>query len=97
MPTKKPRISVTVEPEAYALLSTYAELTEQSMGGVIGGLVNESLPHLAPIIKMLEKAKNAPDEFRKQVIEKLESDKNTLEKALFEASQTDFINEEKQR
>ena len=69
MPTKNPRITVTLTPAVHAVLRRLATLTENSQSAIIGDLLSETLPIFERMTEMLEaalalkgQAKKVPDE-----------------------------------
>ena len=56
MATDKPRITVTLEPEHYAVLSEMARVTKSTKSSIVAGLVAESAPILARVVKLLAEA-----------------------------------------
>lgn len=62
MPTKKPRINVTLETNEYALLKRYAELQGVSMSKVISGFIELTIEPLERFCVMLEGIKHTDKE-----------------------------------
>lgn len=56
MPAKNPRLYVTVTPEAAAVLSRLAALRSESVSGVVGGLIESTLPVFERMAAALEAA-----------------------------------------
>jgi hypothetical protein len=50
MPTSKPRVWVTLEPETYAVLKSMAELTGSTPGQVLCDLAEPALPSLTRLV-----------------------------------------------
>lgn len=62
MPTNKPRITVTLEPQAYEVLSRLSALGGGSMSAQLSQLLSLSLPSLERVVVVLERAVAAPQE-----------------------------------
>jgi hypothetical protein len=56
MPTIKPRITITLEPEAYAVLSQMAKLTKSSMSSILSDLASEAAPVFARVVALVTEA-----------------------------------------
>lgn len=54
MPTKKPRLHVTLEPEHYAAIKRLAELQNRSMSALVADFLGEVTPVLDRIAETLE-------------------------------------------
>ena len=60
MPTTKPRINLTVEPEVYEIYKQLSELQGRSMASIITELVTETLPHMRTMLSIMQVAKELP-------------------------------------
>lgn len=60
MPSKAPRIQVTLDPEAQKAVSELAELTSRSRSAVVGELVDMALPALLTMLDAIRLAKRQP-------------------------------------
>ena len=69
MPTKKPRITITITDEQYAVLQDLSNVTGQSMSAAVVDLLETALPVLSRVAAVLEAAKNAPKEMRSGIAE----------------------------
>jgi hypothetical protein len=67
MGTQVPRIQVTLKPDTYAVVSRIAELTKGSKSRLISELVDEVVPHLESMIRLLVSAATVKAEHREQV------------------------------
>lgn len=56
MATDKPRITITLEPEHYALLRRLSALNGESMSSIVGELVESVAPTLSRVADVLEHA-----------------------------------------
>lgn len=61
MPTMRPRISITLDEEQYALLASLAALQGESMSALVGGIIDSVEPSLGRLEGLLKKAKGARD------------------------------------
>ena len=68
MQSKKPRLTVTFEPEIYKVISDYSELTGLKKGKVVNELLEPAVEHLGKVVSMLEGVKTASDEVKKQML-----------------------------
>jgi hypothetical protein len=59
MATEKPRITITLEPERYALLKRLASYQEQSMSALVGELIETVAPTLERVCEAVEAAMQA--------------------------------------
>lgn len=59
MATTKPRVTVTLEPEHYAVLSEMAAFSSQSMSKVISEIIGEAMPVFARVVKLAKEAQAA--------------------------------------
>ena len=51
MPTKKPRVNVTLEPEVYQALKEFQQATNSSISSFIASIVQEALPAIRGLTK----------------------------------------------
>lgn len=56
MATTKPRITVTLEPEHYAVLAELATLSKQSMSSILAEIAAEAMPVFARVVKLAKEA-----------------------------------------
>lgn len=61
MPTNKPRVQVTLEPETHAVIERFAQLQGRTRGSVIAELLDAITPSLTRTISLLEAAIAAPE------------------------------------
>ena len=64
MPTVKPRVQVTLEPEVHEVIARFARLQNRTRGAVIAELLNEVTPALGRTIALLEAAQEAPNQVK---------------------------------
>ena len=62
MPTAKPRLNVTLEPEEAQALSDLAELTRLSRSAIVADLVRDAMPVMRRSVAMLKAAQNLTTE-----------------------------------
>lgn len=60
MPTIKPRVQVTLEPETHAVIERFAQLQGRTRGSVIAELLDSVAPSLTRTVALLEAAFEAP-------------------------------------
>jgi len=64
MPTVKPRVQVTLEPETHEVIERFARLQNRTRGAVIAELLNEIAPAIGRTISLLEAAQEAPNQVK---------------------------------
>lgn len=82
MPTKYPRLTVTMRPGLYAMLQRLSELTGNSMSSLIFELLDGAEPVLTRVIRLLETAELARDELRGRIAKDMESAQERIEHQL---------------
>jgi len=65
MPTAKPRVQVTLEPETHAVIERLAALQGRTRGSVIAELLDSIAPPLTRTIALLEAAAEAPNDVKR--------------------------------
>jgi hypothetical protein len=60
MPTKKHRITITLEPEAYLAVVRYASATSASLSRAVASLLQQQAPYMSAVADALELAKRDP-------------------------------------
>lgn len=77
MPTVKPRVQVTLEPETHAVIERFASLQGRTRGSVIAELLDSIAPAITRTVALLEAAAAAPDSIKdglRAVVEGAQSD-----------------------
>jgi hypothetical protein len=64
MPTIKPRVQVTLEPETHAVIERLASLQGRTRGAVIAEMLDSVAPALTRTISLIEAAQDAPGQVR---------------------------------
>ena len=64
MPTKKPRVAVTLNPSTYEVVTELAKLQARSPGSVIAELLETVEEPLRKLAALLQAAQEAPQDFR---------------------------------
>jgi hypothetical protein len=64
MSTTKPRITVTLEPRTYEVVSRLSAAGGESMSQIVSQFVDLAVPSLERVVVILERAKAAPEEVR---------------------------------
>lgn len=59
MATTKPRITVTLEPEHYAVLAEMAAISKSSMSSILAEIAAEAMPVFARVVKLAKEAETA--------------------------------------
>lgn len=77
MPTKKPRITITLEPHSHEVLSRLSSASRQSMASIVTDILDTAIPSLERVVVVLERAATASQDVRDGVaaaIERAERD-----------------------
>jgi hypothetical protein len=82
MPTKNPRLTITLQPSLAAQLRRLSELTGNSQSAVISELLQGSGPVFDRLIAVLEAAKTAKASMRGKLVEDMERAQAQVEGAL---------------
>jgi hypothetical protein len=85
MPTKKPRITITLEPHAHEVLARLSAASGDSMSEIVAGFVDLAIPSLERVVVVLERAKAAPQEVRAGLASALDRADRALMPALVAA------------
>lgn len=64
MATSKPRITITLEPRTYEVLSRMSKAGNESMSQIVTGLVDLAVPSLERVVAVIERAATASDEVK---------------------------------
>lgn len=64
MPTIKPRVQVTLEPEVHEVIERFAALQGRTRGAVIAELLGEITPAIGRTVALLEAAQDAPNQVK---------------------------------
>lgn len=92
MPTIKPRVAVTLEPQTHAVIERIAFFQGRSRGAVISDLLDSVAPALTRTVSLLEAAAAAPDQVKQGLIDVIEGVHGQLVAASGDAiSQLDTI------
>lgn len=73
MPTKKPRVIVTLEPETHDVIQRWATLQGRSRGKVIAELLDSTVGPLSRAVDLMEAAQRAPGDVKTGLVEALTS------------------------
>lgn len=77
MPTLKPRVNVTLEPQTYEVIDRLAALQGRSRGAVIADLLDSIAPVMGKTVSLLEAAASAPQQVKdglRSVVEGIHDD-----------------------
>lgn len=92
MPTIKPRVQVTLEPETHAVIERFAQLQGRTRGSVIAELLDSVAPSLIRTVALLEAALEAPESVKSGLRGVIEGLRGELVDASGDASkQLDFV------
>ena len=92
MPTNKPRVQVTLEPETHAVIARFAQLQGRTRGSVIAELLDSVSPSLTRTVALLEAAFEAPESVKKGLRGVIEDLQGELVSASGDAAkQLDFV------
>lgn len=92
MSTTKPRITVTLEPRTYEVLSRLSAAGGDSMSALVSQVVEVAVPSLERVVAILERAKTAPKEALAGLSAAIDRAEQQLLPALMEAQgQTDLF------
>lgn len=73
MPTKKPRINITVEQPVYDALNAYSSVSEQSMSKIISDMLEQLLPVFQSLTEAIDVAKKIESHAKADMLNSLES------------------------
>ena len=82
MPTKNPRISVSLTPSLAALLNELAEETGDSSSSLVRGILMQTEPALGRMLQLVRAAKDAQGQIGAGVGRSMQRAAETLEDAL---------------
>lgn len=68
MPTLKPRVSITMDPEDLAVLDRYAAASGSPRATIISGLLSSAIPELQKASELIEMANAAPRHVREGIV-----------------------------
>jgi hypothetical protein len=92
MPTIKPRVNVTLEPQTHAVIERLAHLQGRTRGAVIADLLDSIAPVMGRTVALLEAASSAPQQVKdglRSVVEGVHNE--LLEKAGVSNTQMDML------
>jgi len=82
MPTKNPRLTITLHPSLAAQLRTLSELTGNSQSSLIADLLDGSGPVFDRMIQVLQAAKTAKEAMKGKLVADMEEAQTKMEGAL---------------
>lgn len=71
MPTLKPRVSITMNPDDLAVLDRYALASGTPRATIVAGLLASAIPELGKAAELIEMANAAPRHIREGIIQNL--------------------------
>jgi DNA-binding FrmR family transcriptional regulator len=77
MPTIKPRVQVTLEPETHAVIERLANIQGKTRGAVIAEMLDSIVPAISKTVTLLEAAAAAPESLKdnlRSVVESAQAD-----------------------
>lgn len=85
MATSKPRITITLDPQAYEVVSRLAAANRKSMSSVVTDFLDLARPQMERMVTILESARSAPDQARASIRKSLDRAESVLLPVLLEA------------
>lgn len=82
MPTKKPRVTLTLDPNVYQTITRLADLQGRTRSAVVGELLDGIHPPLMRTVALLEAAKEAPGQVRDGLRQTIEDMERELQESL---------------
>lgn len=82
MATLNPRITITVTPRVNAALDQFSSVTGKSKSAMVGEILDESVPMLTKMIKVMQAAKSMEKDMAAKVIAPFEDAHAHIEKQL---------------
>lgn len=89
MPTKKPRLTITLDDHVYLLFKQFSEVQGRSMSSVINEVLSEISPPVARIMSTLIRAQSLPREVVEDMV--LDLEEVAMEMDLRRQDYSDFI------
>jgi len=71
MPTKNPRISITLLPEEIAILDRYSKASGTPRATLLADLIRATVPHLQEAAELIEMANAAPRKVKQGLVDDL--------------------------
>lgn len=71
MPTKNPRISITLLPEEIAVLDRYSQASGTPRATLLADLIRSTVPHLQEAAELIEMANAAPRKVKQDLVDNL--------------------------
>jgi hypothetical protein len=72
MPTKQPRVTVTLKPSTHAVLARLSILSKSSQSSIVGQLLESAEPVFERTCRVIEAANKVQGSMREQVVQNLE-------------------------
>lgn len=92
MSTSKPRITISLPPRAYEVISRLSRAGDQSMSAIVTGLVELAVPSFERVVVVLERAATASEEVKEGMRSALaRADRDLLPQLLEAAGQGDMF------
>lgn len=85
MATSKPRITVSLEPDVYEVVSRLANANRKSMSSVVTDFLDLAQPQMRRMVVILEAARAAPDQAKASIRKSLDRAESVLLPVLLEA------------
>lgn len=86
MPTKKPRVQVTLNEHTHEVIKRFAELQNKTRGAVIAEFLDSIVPPLSRTVALLDAAYSAPDDVKKGLVDYVQSAHDELLNIVSEAN-----------
>lgn len=82
MPTKNPRIAVTLKPSSSLVLRTLATLSKRSQSAIVSDMIEQGMPVFSRIVRILRAAQEAQKGASARVVDGLEAAQDHIERQL---------------
>lgn len=82
LPTKNPRVAVTLKPSTDAVLRALSRLSKRSVSGIIGDMVEQGVPIFERVVRLMQAAQDAKEGASARVVEGLGAAQDHIEAQL---------------
>ena len=85
MATKKPRITITLNPNTYGVLKVISDCGDKTMSGFVSEMLDAAIPTLERMAATFQAIKNAQDAERQKFLSSIDRAQAALEPAVIQA------------
>jgi hypothetical protein len=82
MPTKNPRIAVTLKPSSALVLRTMAKLSKRSQSAIVSDMIEQGMPIFQRVVRVLQAAQEAQRGASRRVVDGLSAAQDHIERQL---------------